>query len=85
MTKKQSIAFPYIGNDASYTFSEGTKHSGIYIYNSDAVNTLYFSLGTLSELPLRSGEEYNEFFQNPPLTVTIRNPSGCKFMIGRLD
>lgn len=85
MNKDIKVAFPYVGSDANYVFSDGAQHSGIYIHNSDPVNTLYFSLGSLGELPLKAEMEYIELFQNPPAEVTLRNPSGCLFMIGRID
>jgi hypothetical protein len=75
----------YLGTDISYTTDSVLTH-GVRINNFDSANPLTFTLSNgVGEMTLQPNQQYFDLFKTPFTTVTINNPSGCKFLVERIE
>ena len=81
---KNWLIAPYSGTDSAYTLTTETLH-GVYIANLDNTQSLFFTIPAYGETELKANQQYRDLFKIPFNNLSIRNPYGCKFIVGRVD
>ena len=76
---------PYVGTDASKTYTPDATYNILYICNMCPTNSLTFATTLLGTLTLRPGQSFSGAFTKGIGAVTITNASTCPFLVSTLS